>query len=207
MTSGALVILITIPAILYSIILHEISHGFAAYLLGDRTAKNLGRLSLNPIKHIDPFGTILLPILLLLSTFGRFAFGYAKPVPIEPRYFKHAERGMMITAAAGPLSNIAIGSVLGLLVKVGLATGLAKTILFYIIFINFFLALLNLLPIPPLDGSRILAYFLPANLKYSYYQLEKFGFLIILLILLFARHEVFTVFSLILVPVFSFFGF
>lgn len=201
----AFIILITIPAILYSIILHEISHGFAAYLLGDRTAKNLGRLSLNPIRHIDPFGTILLPILLLL-TMG-LALGYAKPVPINPRYFKHAERGMMITGAAGPLSNIIIGGVLGLLVKIGLVTGLANAILFNIIYINFFLALLNLLPIPPLDGSRILAYFLPSNLKYSYYQLEKFGILVLLLLVFFAQNQVFAIFDLILSPVLGFFGF
>jgi len=202
-----LITLITIPAFLYSVILHEISHGFVAYLLGDRTAKNMGRLSLNPLRHIDPFGTILLPVLLLVSTFGRFAFGYAKPVPINPRYFKHAEKGMMITGAAGPLSNIAIGSILGLMVKAGLVTGAAKLIFLNVIFLNFFLALFNLVPVPPLDGSRILAYFLPGSLKYSYYQLERFGFLIVFLLLFFARAQLFAFFFTIIMPVLRFFGY
>lgn len=201
-----IVLLIIVPAVLYSIILHEISHGYAAYLLGDKTAKNLGRLTLNPLKHIDPFGTILLPIMLFYTT--GLAFGYAKPVPINPRYFKHSERGMMITGAAGPLSNLIIGTFLGLIVKSGLIVGiLAKEILLLIIMINFFLALLNLIPIPPLDGSRILVYFLPPKMKFKYYQLEKFGLILMFLLLFFASDKLYTVFYSILYPVLRFFGF
>lgn len=198
-------LVIAIPFIFCSIILHEISHGYTAYLLGDETAKNMGRLSLNPLKHVDPFGTILLPILSILA-FG-IGIGYAKPVPIDPRNFRDGETGMMITGMAGPLTNITIGASLGLLVKFGLVTGLIYQVFFIVVFVNFLLATFNLLPIPPLDGSRVLVHFLPERYKYVYYQLERFGFLIIFLLIFLAGRLFFGFIEIVITPIMRFFGF
>ncbi|RJQ32574.1 MAG: site-2 protease family protein [Actinobacteria bacterium] len=199
-------IIIAIPLIVYSVILHEISHGFVAYLMGDMTAKASGRLSLNPVRHIDPFGTILLPILSVLA-FG-FGFGYAKPVPIDPRNFRDAETGMMFTGAAGPIANILIGTFLGLVVKFGLVTkGLFFQVFFLLVLANFLLAIFNLIPIPPLDGSRVLIHFLPARFKYFYYRLESFGFLLIFLLIFLAGNTFFGLLFKVLSPILRFFGF
>ncbi len=190
--------LIVVPVILMSIILHEISHGYAALLLGDETAKINRRLSLNPINHIDPFGTVLLPILLLFATRGALVFGYAKPVPINPNNFSYdtRKRDLGITAAAGPASNIAVAIVFSIgfrllaSLPIGGGTVLFNVVYFFaevfllIVFFNLILAFFNLIPIPPLDGSKILGAFLPNHLYYRYMVFERQGMLIFMGIIL-----------------------
>ncbi len=171
--------------ILPAIILHEIAHGYAAYLLGDPTARNAGRLSLNPLRHIDPFGTILLPALLVLANFP--GFGYAKPVPINPRYFSDFRRGMLLTGLAGPATNLALAVVSGLAVRffgtallaMGSAGAIAANLLYYFATINLVLLFFNLIPIPPFDGSRVLPIFLSDRALRVYAQVEQYGFIII----------------------------
>lgn len=188
-----------------AVILHEVSHGWIALQLGDPTAKKQGRLTLNPIPHIDPVGTILIPLTLVLfqlvTNMGFFIFGWAKPVPIDPSYFRDPDRGMLWVGLAGPMTNILMFSVAAFLGRLILPfyvnnflgkggtflfelakTGLDTLIYFLGIFaiINTILAAFNLLPIPPLDGSRVLRYFLPYEGKKFLSQLEPYGFLIIL---------------------------
>jgi len=186
---------ISLVILLFSAVVHEIAHGWVAYRLGDPTAYYQGRLTLNPIKHIDPFMTIILPVALLLFSNGRFAFGGAKPVPINPYNFRHPDKGLMLSSLAGPLSNILL-AVLGtgfffLFAVIIKHTHLNNPQLMFffmqvivlIIIINMMLAVFNLVPIPPLDGSRIMRYFLPWDMKESLDRLEPFGFIIIMLLL------------------------
>lgn len=178
-------IVINILILGISIIVHEIAHGFVAYRFGDPTAKSLGRLSFNPIVHVDPIGTILLPA-LLVATSSPILFGWAKPVPINTRYFKNPERDMMFVALAGPLSNLTLASLGALLYKSSFILNfsspfLSKFILAAIV-INILLAVFNLYPIPPLDGSRILHFFLPDKAREWNLKIEKYGFAIIFLL-------------------------
>ncbi|MBN2482587.1 MAG: site-2 protease family protein [Candidatus Omnitrophica bacterium] len=169
----------------FSVVLHECAHGWVAWRLGDPTPKLSGRLTLNPISHIDIFGTILLPILLLLMSGGNFTFGYAKPVPINPNNFKNPKKDMMWVGASGPASNLILALLIIIILKVNMITDPVYTVLLYGVFINLILAIFNLLPIPPLDGSRIVASFLSYRQAYRYLKLERFGFLIIALLLIF----------------------
>ena len=157
-----------------SIVIHEWSHGFVAFLRGDPTAKILGRLSLNPLKHIDPFGTVILPIGLYLIS--GFAFGWAKPVPIDSRYFKHQRIDMILVALAGPLSNFLLAC-LGVYCYIN--DFFSKELMIFFVQFNLILGIFNLIPIPPLDGGRVLGSLLPKSLDYFWYRLEKFGLLII----------------------------
>jgi len=167
------------------IVFHEVSHGYVAYLLGDPTAKSRGRLSLNPLKHVDPFGTVLLPLLLTAS--GLPAFGYAKPVPINPNYFKDYRKGMLLTGLAGPATNLSLAVVSGLATRAMLATGLANSVagswvaivLYQFALINLVLMFFNLIPVPPLDGSRVLPVFLSDNALRTYHEFERYGVLIV----------------------------
>ena len=175
--------------LLFAITIHEVAHGWMARRLGDSTAYMLGRLSLNPVRHIDPVGTILVPGILLML--GGFIFGWAKPVPVNWRNLRDPRRDMMLVAAAGPLSNLAMAFGWGIVLKIGL--GLANTMpmlglpLVYMggagIIINLILMVLNLLPIPPLDGSKILSGLLPPELAMQYNRLEGVGFFILLALL------------------------
>lgn len=161
-----------------AIVIHEVSHGWAAHLLGDNTAKERGRLSLNPVHHIDPWGTILLP-LLMVAILG-FGFGYAKPVPINPYRFKDYRRGMFLTGIAGPASNLVLAAFSGLLFRVVGSAGLIGQTLFFFALMNLVLMFFNLIPLPPLDGSRVLPLFLSDRALKAYHGVERYGFLIII---------------------------
>ena len=170
-------ILFAIPSILIASTIHEYSHGFAAYKLGDPTAKAAGRLTLNPLTHIDPIGAICMIL---------FRFGWSKPVPINEYNFQNREVGTAITAFAGPLSNIIMASITGLtnyLFHIDPASILG-TFLFTFALINVVLAAFNLLPIPPLDGHKIVRAFLPKTLRYYWEKLEKFSIVLIIILIL-----------------------
>jgi len=180
-------LIIWLGALFGSVILHEVAHGWVAYRLGDPTAKLAGRLTLNPLAHIDLTGTILLPLLLILLR-APFIIGWAKPVPINPLYFRRPYQGMMLVGAAGPLTNLALaGAATALwypLHQLPAMPGLILEGLGALILINIILAAFNLIPIPPLDGSRVLAYFLPPRGRMMLHRLEPFGFLGVLAVLL-----------------------
>lgn len=160
---------------LITVMLHELCHGLVAYALGDPTAKNAGRLTLNPLKHIDWFWTILLPALLFFSTGGRFAIGMAKPVPVDFSRLNNPRRDMIWVALAGPFANIVLAAVLNLFYQSS-----QNIFWLYAIYFNLGLAMFNLIPIPPLDGSRVLAGLLPSSWANYLFRLEPYGFLIIL---------------------------
>jgi Zn-dependent protease len=161
--------------VFYSIILHEISHAWAAYALGDDSAKRAGRLSLNPLKHIDIFGTIILPLILYFSLYfsAGFIYGYAKPVPFNPYNFRNFKRDSGLTALAGPLSNILIAILMSVLYH--LSPVLIQNILYYVIFLNLLLAFFNLIPIPPLDGSKVLGMVLTDEAYFKWTAQERKG--------------------------------
>ncbi len=167
--------------LLFSIIIHEVAHAYSAWLNGDPTARLMGRITLNPIPHIDPIGTVLLPILLMVSGSG-VIFGWAKPVLINARNFRRYRWGQITVSASGPLSNLALATCCAYLLRFNPTNpGLALMAL-YGCKINIFLALFNLIPIPPLDGSHLLAAFLPPQLARLYSYLEPVGFILILLL-------------------------
>ncbi len=164
---------------------HEFSHGWVAYKLGDTTAKSAGRLTLNPLAHIDPIGTVLLPIFLFIATRGQFVFGAAKPVPINYMALRNPKKDIIWIGLAGPSANFLFAVLLSLIIKVIYPLSLLSLILKQLAFINIILGVFNLIPIPPLDGSRIVMGLLPNNLARSYSSLEPFGFMIILLLIAF----------------------
>lgn len=174
---------LSIIILLFSVIVHEVMHGLAARYFGDHTAERAGRLTLNPIPHIDPVGTILLPLLLSLTQ-SPILFGWAKPVPINPLNFRDIRRGEIATAAAGVLANMALAVVASIFYHILPLSGMPilKSLLLFTVKINSILAVFNLLPIPPLDGSKIVMPLLPASLEVQYRQLEKYGLFIILLL-------------------------
>ncbi len=165
-------IIFLIAILVVSVVIHEVSHGFAANWLGDPTAKLAGRLTLNPISHVDPMGSVILPAILAISG-SPFLFGWAKPVPYNPYNLrKGGIWGESIVAIAGPASNILIALVFGLLLQMGIIPENASGLAVSIVFLNVLLAVFNLIPIPPLDGSKIFSQILPRNLALKYDQLR-----------------------------------
>lgn len=181
--------LIAVVVVILSIIFHEVAHGYVADWLGDPTAKYAGRLTLNPIPHIDMIGSIIVPGLALLSG-SPFLLGWAKPVPVNPYNLRYGKWGEALTAFAGPATNILIALAAGLLVRFGFIAPEALTLVFIVVAANISLAILNMLPIPPLDGSKVVAALLPPGLYMRYRELEHmtyalgpFGLILVLIII------------------------
>ncbi len=195
-------LIFSIIILIFSVIIHEISHGYAAEALGDPTARFAGRLTLNPIPHLDLFGSILLPALLVI-TGSPFLIGWAKPVPYNPHNLRNQRWGEAIVAGAGPLVNIIIALIFGLILRFG-ALSLSYNeinIISTVVIINILLAVFNLVPIPPLDGSKILFSILPSSARQARYSLERYGFILVLIFVIFFWHYlspvIFSIFSLI----------
>jgi len=186
---GIRVVIWAVPVI-YAITLHEVAHGAMAYYLGDDTAKRAGRLSLNPLKHIDPLGSVVVPILLFWVS--GFIFGWAKPVPVNEQYLNANKRNMALVAAAGPAANLFMSILWAIIIKLGYVLSIpyaeAGLMLIYMgaagIFINAAVMMLNMLPLPPLDGGRILVGLLPQSYSRSLSKVEPWGFIIVIVMVL-----------------------
>ncbi len=181
-------IILAAAAAIIAIVLHELAHGYAALALGDRTAADAGRLSFNPLRHVDRFGTVILPLMLLLSqllTIGRiaFMFGWAKPVPVDPSRFPNPRRDMALVAIAGPASNFILAFIAALALRLTAPAGALTGFLLYFLMFNIVLGLFNLIPLPPFDGGRVAVGVLPLPLARALAQVERVGLLLILLVI------------------------
>jgi len=181
-----MITILTIIILIFSVILHELAHGFTADALGDPTARMSGRLTLNPIKHIDPIGSIIVP---LITSLAGFTFGWAKPVPYNPYNLKNKRQGEFLIAAAGPASNLLIALIFGTILRFVANGGAAITpfveVTTYIVLINIMLAIFNLIPLPPLDGSKLLFSILPNQYGRARYVFEAYAPLWILIVVFF----------------------
>ena len=199
------IIIIKIVVLIFSVVIHEVSHGYAALALGDKTAQYAGRLTLNPLKHIDPFGSVLLPA--LMAILGGPVFGWAKPVPYNPYNLKNQKWGPAIVGAAGPLANLSLAVIFGLFIRfsgsfslAGISGGFMNNfvaIAAAISILNLVLAIFNLMPIPPLDGSKVLFALLPYRWRSIEIMLNQYGFYILLIFIFFVAQ--------LLVPLIDFF--
>lgn len=178
-----------------SVVVHEVAHGYTAYLLGDNTARDNGRLTLNPIKHLDPFGSVILPLLLVFMNAG-FVIGWARPVPYNPSNLRNERKGTFLVAIAGIVANLMIAIIFGLMIRFAPSfiniTFLASfyKIASIIVLLNLVLVLFNLIPIPPLDGSKVLFTLLPVKYRYIENFLEKWGMFILLFFIIFLWSKV-----------------
>jgi Zn-dependent protease len=180
-----------IPVLVFSMTLHELAHGLAAYKLGDPTAKMRGRLTLNPLKHLDPLGTAMFFITAMIP--NGFIFGWAKPIPVAPYYFKSRQRGMMLVGLVGPLTNFALAIVFAVVLNLlepvlnqpdpGAVREWLFTLLFLALEVNVVLGIFNLIPVPPLDGSRIVGGFLPKRAYDVWVSIDRYGTFIIIILL------------------------
>jgi len=185
----------SIIVLIFSVVIHEVAHGFTALRFGDETAKYAGRLTLNPIKHIDMFGSIILPLILIILP-GNLILGWAKPVPYNPYNLRNRKWGEFWVALAGPLSNIIIGAVFIVLIRVTPVIGLSPvfvTLAFVVVLINFVLAFFNLIPIPPLDGSKILFSLLPFEQQNRFaHFLSRWGLILVVIFIIFLWTPLFS---------------
>lgn len=181
MLSLVIVFFIQFGFLIIALTVHEFAHGWVAYKFGDPTAKYSGRLTLNPSAHIDLFWTILLPLILYISTKGQFVFGSAKPVPVNFQALKNPKRDMILVGLAGPLANFILAFICSLFIKFLPSSGF-NYFFTHLLYLNVILGAFNLIPIPPLDGSRVMMGILPHNLAYKYAQLEPYGFSIVILL-------------------------
>ncbi len=185
--------LISIMALpfLLAVTLHEAGHAFAAHYLGDTSQRNSGRLSLNPLVHLDPFGTVILPLIAIFTGFP-FLIGYAKPVMVQPQHFKKMRRDMILVALAGPLGNLAVAIFCAYILRFGQNYGLDSNswlmqTMIYGVFMNCLFMVFNLLPIPPLDGGGIVEQILPYDMAIKYRSISRYGIFILMAIVVFAR--------------------
>jgi Zn-dependent protease len=194
MFTPTVIVIFSLIVLLFSVIIHELAHGYVAYSLGDPTAKYEGRLTLNPLKHLDPFGSVILPLLLLLATGGQGPiFGWAKPVPINPYNFKDQKWGTLKVSIAGPATNFGIAIIFGLFIRflyllpAQAVMQIAPLIqlLSIVVFYNFLWGIFNLVPIPPLDGSWILFRFLPQNWEKVKVFFQQYGLFILIFFIFF----------------------
>ena len=189
-----------LPVLVFSVIAHEYAHGYSALRCGDDTAYIMGRLNFNPLKHADLMGTVIVPLVLYMLHAPMF--GWAKPVPVNYYRLRGGRKDMALVAFAGPFTNLALMFIAALLLKVMVMAGIiipvAVKLLFYTVMINLVLAVFNLIPVPPLDGSKIVSFFMPAPLAAKYLRLERYGFFILLLLILSGG------LNYIIIPVFNF---
>lgn len=183
-----IVVFIQVALVMLSVIIHEVSHGLAALALGDETAKRAGRLTINPLKHLDPIGSVALPVVMAL--FGGPIFAYAKPVPYNPRNLKHLKRDEVLVAFAGPASNLVQAVVAALALRAVSAAGIATpagywimVVLYQYFWVNMSLMLFNLIPLPPLDGSSIISPLLSGSAREKYYQIQNYALPVLLVVL------------------------
>ncbi len=205
MSTQAIDVIFYIAILIMSVVIHEISHGFMAEKLGDNTARVAGRLTLNPIKHLDLFGSIILPVLLYLS--AGFAFGWAKPVPYNPNNLRNKRYGTVAVASAGVLANLFIALLFGLIIRLAPYFGLAPfdsfavlpfyKIMIDIVFINIALATFNLIPIPPLDGSKILFNLLPGSIYRVSDFLERYALIFLVIFIVFFSNYLYPILAFI----------
>ena len=181
-----MIALFQLTAFIFSVIIHEVSHGVVALLLGDTTAKDAGRLTLNPLRHVELFGSFLLPLMLYFFSNGTVIFGWAKPVPYNPWRLRNPDRDSGFIALAGPVSNLVVAIVFGLFIRILGATlnpanfATLFVLLHLIVFINVLLAIFNLVPLPPLDGSKVLFALLPRSYDHVRIFLEKYGIVLLI---------------------------
>ena len=189
-------ILFVAPVLLFSVIAHEYAHGYAALQQGDSTAQQMGRLTWNPIKHIDPFLTILMPLMMGLASNWQVMLGGAKPVPVDPRNYRELRKGDIIVSLAGVGANLILAALFTLLIALlgvlgraapgtGTTVSILQIMMIYGVAINLMLIVFNLMPIPPLDGSHVVKYLLPPRVSLKYQELGRYGFLILIALLWF----------------------